>query len=294
MTTYTNDKPILVTGGTGKTGRRVAHRLARAGRQVRIGSRSASPRFDWQDPTTWEPVLRGVGSVYVAFQPDLAVPGADEVIRSFSELAHRQGVEHIVLLSGRGEPGAQRCEEVLQRQPLAWTIVRASVFNQNFSEYFLLEPVRSGLVAFPAGAVAEPFIDVEDVADVAVAALTDDRHRGQVYEVTGPRLLTFAQAVGEIAAATGLPVRYIPVSPAPYAAALTTHAGVPEAEAAMLAGLFATIFDGRNAYLSDGVQRALGRPPREFRDYVTATASTGVWNPPSSRVDQSSSSVARR
>lgn len=292
MTTHTNDEPVLVIGGTGKTGRRVAHRLAQAGRRVRIGSRSATPRFDWQDPTTWEPVLRGVGSVYLTYQPDLAVPGADEAIRAFTELAHRQQVAHIVLLSGRGEPGARRCEEILQGQPLSWTIVRASVFNQNFSEYFLLEPVRSGLVAFPAAAVAEPFVDVEDIADVAFAALTDGRHHGQVYEVTGPRLLTFAEAVGEIAAATGQPVRYTPVTPAQYAAALTTHAGVPAAEAAMLAGLFETIFDGRNAHLSDGVQRALGRAPRDFRDFARATAATGVWG--GSPACQSRSSVARR
>lgn len=276
----TNDSPVLVLGGTGKTGRRVARGLAERGRPVRIGSRTADPRFDWRDRATWEPALRGVRSVYLTYQPDLAAPGADAAIRAFTDLAVDCGVEQIVLLSGRGEPAAQRCEEILRRQPVAWTVVRASVFNQNFSEYFLLEPVRAGLVAFPAGDVAEPFVDVEDVAEVAVAALCDDRHAGEVYEVTGPQLLTFAEAVGEIAAATGRPVRYVPVTPSEYAAGLVAHAGVPEAEARMLSELFRTIFDGRNAHLGDGVQRALGRSPRGFRDYARATAATGVWGDP--------------
>lgn len=278
--TINDDRPILVLGGTGKTGRRVAHHLVQRGRRVRIGSRGAIPRFDWNDPATWEAALQGVAAVYLTYQPDLAIPGADQAIQAFTDLAADRDVTRIVLLSGRGEPAARRCEEIVQNQPLAWTVVRASVFNQNFSEYFLREPVRSGVVAFPAGDVAEPFIDADDIAEVAVAALTDDRHDGEVYEVTGPRLLTFAEAVDEIAAAVGRPVRYLPVTPEEYAAGLIEHAGVPAAEAYGLAELFRVIFDGRNAHLGDGVRRALGRAPRDFRDYARAAAATGVWDAP--------------
>ena len=278
--TVHDDKPILVLGGTGKTGRRVAHHLVQRGRRVRIGSRGATPRFDWNDPATWEGALRGVAAVYLTYQPDLAFPGAEQAVRAFTDLAVARGVTRIVLLSGRGEPAAGRCEEIVQARPVAWTVVRASVFHQNFSEYFLLEPVLRGVVAFPAGDVAEPFVDADDIAEVAVAALTDDRHAGEVYEVTGPRLLTFAEAVAEIAAATGRPVRYLPVTPEEYAAGLVAHAGVPAADAYGLADLFRVIFDGRNAHLGDGARRALGRAPRDFRDYARAAAATGGWDAP--------------
>jgi uncharacterized protein YbjT (DUF2867 family) len=273
----TKDTLTLVTGGTGKTGRRVADRLAARGVPVRVGSRSGEPPFDWLDRSTWTPALRGVGAAYLSYYPDLALPGAAEAIGGFTAEAVTAGVRRLVLLSGRGEPEAQRCERIVQGHEVEWTVVRASMFAQDFSEHFLLDPVRSGVVAFPAGQTAEPFIDVDDIAEIAVAALTDDRHAGQVYEVTGPRLLTFAEAVAEIGAAAGREVRYLPVTPDEYAAALIAG-GVPVEFAGMLRDLFATIFDGRNASLADGVQRALGRPPRDFADYVRAAAATGVWN----------------
>jgi uncharacterized protein YbjT (DUF2867 family) len=181
-----------------------------------------------------------------------------------------------VLLSGRGEDGALLGEQAVRDSGAEWTIVRASWFCQNFSESYLLEPVLSGEVAFPAGDVAEPFIDVEDIADVAAAALTDDKHAGQLYEVTGPRLLTFAEAVGEIAKATGRDIRYVPVSPEQYASALLEH-GVPPDFVTPLVQLFTTVLDGRNAQLTDGVRRALGREPRDFADYARDVAASGVW-----------------
>src|SRR5262249_58936910 len=109
--------------------------------------------------------------------------------------------------------------------------------------------------AVPAGDRPEPFVDVDDLADVAVAALTDDRHIGQLYELTGPRLLTFAEAVGEIAKATGREVRYVPVSVQEYAAAAAEQ-GVPSEGIDLLTYLFGEVLDGRNAHLADGVQRA--------------------------------------
>ncbi|MBC6459741.1 NAD(P)H-binding protein [Actinomadura sp. HBU206391] len=271
------EKTTLVLGGTGKTGRRVAERLTARGLPVRVGSRSGEPPFDWDDPATWEPVLRNVESAYVAYQPDLAFPGAAAAIRSFSELAVRSGARRLVLLSGRGEEEAAISERAVRDSGAEWTILRASWFSQNFSEHFLLEPVLGGEVAFPAAAVAEPFVDVEDIADVAVAALTEDGHVGRLYELTGRRLLTFAEATAEIAEATGREVRYVPVTPEQYASALVEY-DVPADYAKLLTELFARVLDGRNAHLADGVQRALGREPRDFADYARDTAATGVWD----------------
>ncbi|MFC4061281.1 NAD(P)H-binding protein [Planomonospora corallina] len=271
------EKTTLVVGGTGKTGRRVAAGLRERGLPVRIGSRKEDPPFDWADQETWEPALRDAEAVYITYHPDLAVPGAAEAVGGLAALAASAGVRRLVLLSGRGEEEARRSEDAVRDSGAEWTIVRASWFCQNFDEGHLLEPVLGGTVALPAGDVAEPFVDAGDIADVAVAALTGPGHAGEVYEVTGPRLLTFAETVAEISRAAGREVRYAPVSADGYAAVLVEY-GVPAGEAEVLAGMFAEILDGRNAWLGDGVQRALGRPPRDFADYVKAAAATGVWN----------------
>lgn len=267
---------ILVLGGTGKTGSRVAQRLTQRGFLVQIGSRSGEPAFDWLDPATWKPVLRGADAVYIAFQPDLAVPGAVDTIRSFTETAVASGVRKLVLLSGRGEAAAEMCERAVMRSGVEWTILRASWFNQNFSESYLLEPVLAGHVALPVAAVGEPFIDADDIAEVAVAALTEPGHAGQLYELTGPRLLTFAGAVGEIAGATGRTIQYELISMGAYAAELAEQ-GVPDEYVALLTYLFTEVLDGRNASLTDGVERVLGRKPTDFADYARRMAATGIW-----------------
>ena len=269
---------VLVLGGTGKTGRRIAERLQARGVAVRIGSRSAAPPFEWEDRTTWGPALAGASAVYVSYYPDLAVPGAPDAVGALAEQAREQGVERLVLLSGRGEEEAQRAEQVVQAAGVEWTVVRCSWFNQNFSEDYLLEPILGGEVALPAGNMPEPFVDTEDIADVAVAALTEAGHAGRLYELTGPRMLTFAEAVAEIGRGTGRELRYVPVTVEEYTAAAAGH-GVPEDVIGLLGYLFSEVLDGRNAMLADGVQQALGRAPRDFADYVRDTAATGVWHP---------------
>ena len=281
MTNTTNGKEpnnILVIGSTGKTGKRVADRLENRGIPVRHGSRSSDIPFDWEDPQTWAPALAGVDRVYLTYYPHLAAPGSLDAIRRLVELAKQAGVRRLVLLSTRGEHEALQAEDVVRASGLESTIVRAAWFTQNFSEGDWLEDVRSGTVALPIGDVKEPFIDADDIAEVAVAALTDDRHIGQTYEVTGPRLLSFADAVADIAAATGLDVKFVTVSIDEYVVALADY-GLPQEVVAMLRNLYTKVFDGRNARLADGVQRALGREPKDFGEYARDTATTGVWTP---------------
>ncbi|MDH6233069.1 uncharacterized protein YbjT (DUF2867 family) [Mesorhizobium soli] len=270
------DSPILITGGGGKTGGRVNVRLQARGLATRAVSRSANVPFDWTRPETWSSALDGVSKAYVTYQPDLAVEGAAEAIAELSALARKMGLERVVLLSGRGEPGAQAAEAALRASGVAWTIVRASWFNQNFSEGYLIDGVLAGEISLPAGAVPEPFIDADDIADVVVAALTDERHANKLYEVTGPRALTFAEATAEIAHATGRPICYRQLSPEAFAANMR-QASVPEDVIALLDELFTVVLDGRNANVTDGVEQALGRPARDFSDYARATAAAGVW-----------------
>lgn len=270
-------KPTLVLGGTGKTGRRVVQRLEARGIPTRVGSRSGNPRFDWEDRSTWAPALRDTQAVYVSYYPDIAAPGAVETVSAFAELAVKSEVPRLVLLSGRGEAEAERAEQAVRDSGADLTILRSTWFSQNFSEDYLLEPVLSGELALPAGDTPEPFIDAEDIADVAVAALTEEGHSGQLYELTGPRLLTFAEVAEEISRAADREVRYVPVSIEEYAAAAAAQ-GVPNEVIEVLTYLFGEVLDGRNAHLTDGVQRALGRQPRDFADYAREAAATGVWD----------------
>jgi len=246
----------LVVGGTGKTGRRVVERLQRLGLPLCVGSRSGQPAFNWEDRKTWPSALGGVTRAYVSYYPDVCVPGAVETVRSFFAYAVNAGVKRLVFLSGRGEVEAEQAEQALQASGADWTILRCSFFSQNFSENFFLDPILAGEVALPVAPVGEPFVDAEDIADVAVAALTQPGHSGQLYELTGPRALTFADAIAEIARVTGRNIRYASVSAEEYRAAL---------------------LQTRNTPVTDGLQRSLGRGPRDFTEYVQRAAASGVW-----------------
>ncbi len=271
------NSPILVIGKNGKTGSRVNERLQALGYATRPVSRSTTPSFDWEKPETWRSVIAGATSAYVTYQPDLAVPNAEPAIREFVRIAPEVGLKHIVLLSGRGEAGAQRVEEVLKSSGISWNIVRATWFCQNFSESFMLEGIQAGELVLPAGDTVEPFVDADDIADVAVAALTKPSHRNKLFEVTGPRALTFSQCVREISEALGRHVKYTQVPVDAYIDALREQ-GVPEDFQWLLRELFTVVFDGRNSNVMFGVEEALGRPATDFRTYVQKTIDSGVWS----------------
>ncbi|MDY7096917.1 MAG: NAD(P)H-binding protein [Pseudomonadota bacterium] len=270
------EKLTLVIGGTGKTGKRVAERLAAKGQKVRIGSRSCVPAFDWNNESGWDAALSGVTSIYITYSPDLAMPGATDAITALVWRAQLNGVKRLVLLSGRGEPEAQACEAIVQDSGLEWTIVRASWFSQNFSEGAFIDMVLNGAITLPAGATPEPFVDADDIADVAVLALTEDGHSGQVYEVTGPRLMTLGDVAADLSEAIGRPIVYVDVEHDGFIHELK-KSGAPKDVIWMLDYLFSTVLDGRNAWLADGVERALGRPPKDFADYARDVAASGAW-----------------
>jgi uncharacterized protein YbjT (DUF2867 family) len=277
MTETAHHRPTLVLGGTGKTGRRLVERLTRRDIPVRIGSRSAGLPFDWDRPSTWGPVFQDVEAAYT-YVPDLVVSNPSDAIAGVVEQALAAGTRRLVLLSGRGEEKAEACEKILMSSGADWTVLRASFFNQNFSEGYLLDSILAGEIMLPARDVGEPFSDTDDVADVAATVLIEGGHVGELYELTGPRALTFAEATATIAEATGRDIAYTRISPADFAAGLTTG-GVPQDVIDFRVHLFGTVFDGRNTEVTDGVERVLGRPARDFADYARATAATGVWNP---------------
>lgn len=268
--------PILVIGSTGKTGRRVAASLAERGYDVRHGSRNSQIPFDWERPETWVEALRGVSAAYVSYFPDLAFPGAAEKIKALTDYAAAADVKRLVLLSGRGETHAQHCEDIVRDSGLEFTLVRAAWFAQNFSEGYLRDPILDGAIALPAGNVLEPIVDVDDIADVAVAALTEEGHSGELYEITGPRLMSFSEVASVLSNSIKREIRYTPVTFEKF------HASMTEIGGEMVADIFTDIcrevLDGSNAWLGDGVQRALGREPRDFVDFCQTASASGAWS----------------
>ena len=277
MTQHDQTKPIFVSAGTGKVGKRIVQNLQDAGYSVRIGSRTAEPAFDWEKRSTWAPALAGARAAFVSYVPDLAVPGATSDIEAFCQVAEQVGVEHLVLLSGRGETEAQHCERIVQESGLNWTICRSGWFMQNLSEAFMRDMVLSGTIALPAGSIQEPFIDCDDIAEVASAALMNDEHYGQLYDLTGPELINYADIAKILSSELDYPVAYQPLEIEHFVSALAAQ-NVPENYQWLLRYLFTEVFDGRNAYLGDGVQRALGREPRSFASFAQKTAQEDAWH----------------
>ena len=270
---------ILVIGGTGKTGRKVAEGLKQRNQNVRIGSRNGSPSFEWEDPSTWPKALEGMDKVYIVFYPDLAVPGAAESIEGLTEAAKKAGVKKAVLLSGKGEKEAERCEQIVANSGLEYTLVRASWFNQNFSESFFLDPILAGHIALPMPDAKIPFVDTDDIAEVVVETLISDAHNGQTYEITGPRAMVFEEAITEIANATGRDLKYQAVSQEEYNNMLTA-AGVPSDYIWLFDYLFREVLGNpSNQIVTSDVEKVLGRKAIDFKEYAKKTVKTGVWNP---------------
>lgn len=277
MTTHANE--ILVLGATGKTGRRLVRTLRAAGKPVRAASRSGEVLFDWSDQDTWQAALDGVSALY------LVAPEDPTPVEIFVKQAAAAGVGRFVALSARGIEqlpphsfqGMAAAERAVRDSGAEWTIIRPNNFNQNFDEDLWCAPLRAGRLALPIGPVPEPFIDAQDIADVAAALLTSDGHHGQVYELSGPRALTFGAAVATMAGAAGRAIRYVELTPSEYRAELLAE-GASEAVAAELDVLFAAMRTGHYAEPVDGVQRVLGREPVDFDDYATSAAAAGAWS----------------
>ncbi len=273
-----NQSNILVTGATGKTGRKVVEGLIKENQNVRLGTRRNDPAFDWDNSSTWLNALTGMDKVYIVYYPDLAVPGALKAIQELMEVAKKTSVKKVVLLSGKGEKEAERCEQVVANSGLDYTLVRASWFNQNFSESFLLDPILAGHVALPMPEAKIPFVDTSDIAEVVVKVLLDDSHNGKTYEITGPRTLTFKEVVNEIAEGLGKPISFQSVSLEAYNS-LMKSAGLPSDYIWLFDYLFREVLGNQeNQVVTSDAEKVLGRPAIDFKQYVQKAVRTGVWN----------------
>ncbi|PSL55388.1 uncharacterized protein YbjT (DUF2867 family) [Saccharothrix carnea] len=260
------DPSILVLGATGSTGRRVAARLSGAGHAVRRASRRGEVRFDWSDRDTWAGALAGVERVYLMAPHELPVEP------EFVHEAVASGVRRLVLLSTRGV-AEMRDERLLAAERLVrtcgvdWTVLRPDWFDQNFDEGFFRPSVLGGELVLPLGDKTQAFVDADDIAAVAVAALTEDGHEGEVYEVTGPGALSFPQALAVLTRVTGRPIRFRG-TPDDYRAVMPADLAEEQIRA------WDALGDGEP---TDTVAQVTGREPKSFHDYAVAAWEAGAW-----------------
>ena len=273
-----NIENILVIGGTGKTGRRVVEQLKKKGIEPKIGSRNASPSFDWDDKDTWVNTLNGIEKMYVTYYPDLAVPGAKEKIESLTYLAKELGIKKMVLLSGKGETEAEACENIVINSGMDYSIVRASWFNQNWSESFFLDPIISGEVALPMSDVLIPFVDANDIAEVAAKVLLDDTYNGEIIELTGPELITFKDIVNIISRVSNRKLNFYDITLEQYVDGMK-QMQIPDDVVWLIEYLFSHVLTNpKNQLVVNDIERVLGRKAKPFAEYAQETAKTGIWN----------------
>jgi uncharacterized protein YbjT (DUF2867 family) len=266
--------PVLVLGATGTTGRRVTERLRATGVEVRAASRHGEQRFDWSDASTWEPAVAGVARMYLMAPHELPVDPA------FVGSAVDHGVRHIVLLSSggieaMGDERLMAAERTVRESGAEWTIVRPDWFNQNFDEGFFQPAVVAGELALPRGDHRQAFVDADDIAAVAAAALTEDGHGGRSYEIKGPQALSFPEALGIIGRACGRSIRYRG-SAEDYRAAQSGF-GFPDEQIEQEIASFAALREQGDAEPNDVVRQVTGREPRDFETYAAEAAASGAW-----------------
>jgi uncharacterized protein YbjT (DUF2867 family) len=277
---------ILVTGATGKVGRRLVEILRAGGHDVRAVSRSTAIPLDWTDPSTWDAVLDGVDAVYI-IPPDHPFP-ADEFVAA----AVGAGVRRLVTQSGRRVDalaeyagvgpeaiGMLAAQTAVQASGIEWTILQPNNFNENFSEGDYYPAVLAGELALPLKDTTEPLIAVADIAAVAAAALTEDGHQGKVYELSGPESLSMDDAMAAVSAASGRPVTFRAETPEEHDEALRA-AGLPKDLVMFLNLMYEFMRAGNMTTVTNDVEQVLGRKPITFAAWATETAKTGVWAGP--------------
>ncbi len=277
---------VLVLGGTGKTGSRLAATLAKLGLNVRTAARHrADVHFDWDDPTTHRPALQGIDRLYLV-PPVMRVDFADPVA-AFLDLAETAGVRHVTYVSAYGTISRWRGAAAIGQAPaqvalraveldligrgaMTHSILRPAWFMQNFSETFL-KPV-DGLITVPTANGSEAFIDVSDIAAAAAETLASpDAHADAAYALTGPEAITVSEAAEIIAEVTGKPMKHYDIDRDMWIQGAVA-AGVPAEYGEMLRILTETIASGKGSRPTDNVETVTGAPPIRFADFARRTA----------------------
>jgi len=271
---------VLVIGAAGNTGRHIASRLAELGLTVRAATRGERPadglaehvRFDWADPSSHEAALSGVDRMYLI--APAAVEDPSVLMLPFIERAVERGVRRVVLLSSsavpEGAPGLGTVHRALRERVPEWAVLQPSWFMQNFANerhHHGASLARDGLLVTATGEGRVGFVDAQDIAEVGVRALADERSHDTAHVITGPQALSHDEIAAVISQVSGRPVRHVQVD----GDAVSEHmmrSGIPERYARLLAGMEESIRQGAEARVTGTVARVTGREPRSFEAFA--------------------------
>ncbi|WP_030796613.1 NAD(P)H-binding protein [Streptomyces sp. NRRL S-337] len=265
----------LVIGATGTTGSRTAAQLTSAGHAVKAASRRATPVpgaepviFDWYDADTHHAALDGAERVYVI--PPVGEPDPAAVVLPFLRRAGAAGVRRAVLLSAssipKGGPAVGLVHQALPGIFDEWAVLRPSWFMQNFtgSHMHALSIRADGTIWTATGSGRVGFVDADDIAAVAVRALTDEHTPNDDLLLTGPEALSYDDIATVVTEVTGRPVVHRPLSYEEMCDRLAEL--MPKEFAVLLAGMDRAIAEGTEDRVTDSIRRVTGRPARTFRD----------------------------
>jgi uncharacterized protein YbjT (DUF2867 family) len=283
--------PVLVSGPTGKVGRRLIPLLTRREVTVRTASRSPLPEragiepvhFDWTDESTYETARKGVRAMYLMPGP-IPQPAHADHIRALLDGAAEAGVARVVVLSTYGvdqappENPLRRIEMAVESSGVPYTILRPAAFMQNFSEGLrwresLVDGIRErDEIAAPGGDGVVSYVSTEDVAAIAAVALTEDGHEGRAYAPVGPESLTLTEVAEHISWATGRRIRYTEVDQTHIRDALLATGAPPETAEHNSRMYVHAVSSGALGVRNDDVFHVTGQPPVSFAQFAIGAA----------------------
>lgn len=276
-------RKILVTGATGTIGQALIKQLQTKNADFVAGVRNVEEakkklpsvsnfvEFDFSNSATYEGAVENIDSVFVLGPP--IVLNLEELVAPFLDFLKGKGINRVVYLSALGSENMKlltfhtTLTQKIKDDGFDYTILKPSFFAQNFKNYEWENITERGVVYVPAGTGKAGFVDVNDIAAVAAAALTEDGHSGKTYEITGPEILGYQDAANLLSEVMGKQIVYPNPTPEEFGATLK-QAGAPDFIASYMIDVYSMILNNHVNVLSNHVEEVTGKKPTTLKSVL--------------------------